>query len=324
MQMPRSPTGPDREGLADAAPGALVAVHVDDRVPCPQGQPQGDQGLERPLKHRRPGDHAEPEDVGWRALGLSRRVGLRPQPAATPARASSAALQARAGARLGRARRDDDVRRAGIGDVLLSWENEAYLVLDQSKDAYEIVVPPRSILAEPPVAVVDSRRGEEGRRRSRRPTSVPLHRRPGDHREAPLPAAPRERRDEAPPPARAVHHRRPRRLGRCAGTHFADGAISTRSLRIIMAATRTPRFRSLARHHAHVLGAARPDSALDRGVRRRCHSLGGQFWHTISSHRASPRIAPSIGASLIAATINVVLRVALAWVLVRYRFWGAA
>jgi sulfate/thiosulfate transport system substrate-binding protein len=43
----------------------------------------------------------------------------------------------------------------GIGDVLLAWENEAYLVLDQSKD-YEIVVPPRSILAEPPVAVVDS------------------------------------------------------------------------------------------------------------------------------------------------------------------------
>jgi sulfate transport system substrate-binding protein len=44
----------------------------------------------------------------------------------------------------------------GIGDVLLSWENEAYLVLDQSKDGYEIVVPPRSILAEPPVAVVDA------------------------------------------------------------------------------------------------------------------------------------------------------------------------
>jgi sulfate/thiosulfate transport system substrate-binding protein len=41
-----------------------------------------------------------------------------------------------------------------IGDVLLAWENEAYLVLDQSKD-YEIVLPPRSILAEPPVAVVD-------------------------------------------------------------------------------------------------------------------------------------------------------------------------
>jgi sulfate transport system substrate-binding protein len=42
----------------------------------------------------------------------------------------------------------------GIGDVLLSWENEAHLALGQSKDL-EIVVPPRSILAEPPVAIVD-------------------------------------------------------------------------------------------------------------------------------------------------------------------------
>jgi sulfate transport system substrate-binding protein len=44
----------------------------------------------------------------------------------------------------------------GIGDVLLSWENEAYLARDQAKDqGLEIVVPPRSILAEPPVAIVD-------------------------------------------------------------------------------------------------------------------------------------------------------------------------
>ncbi len=44
----------------------------------------------------------------------------------------------------------------GQGDVLLSWENEAYLAQDQAKDqGFEIVVPPRSILAEPPVAVVD-------------------------------------------------------------------------------------------------------------------------------------------------------------------------
>jgi len=49
----------------------------------------------------------------------------------------------------------------GIGDVLLSWENEAYLVLDRSKD-FEIVVPPRSILAEPPVAVVDKVATQKG------------------------------------------------------------------------------------------------------------------------------------------------------------------
>ena len=43
----------------------------------------------------------------------------------------------------------------GIGDVLLAWENEAYLALGEAKDKVEIVVPSVSILAEPSVAVVD-------------------------------------------------------------------------------------------------------------------------------------------------------------------------
>jgi sulfate transport system substrate-binding protein len=45
--------------------------------------------------------------------------------------------------------------RNGIGDVLLAWENEAYLALKEfGADKFEIVTPPLSILAEPPVAVV--------------------------------------------------------------------------------------------------------------------------------------------------------------------------
>jgi len=44
----------------------------------------------------------------------------------------------------------------GIGDVLLSWENEAHLVMAEfGADKFQIVTPPSSILAEPPVAVVD-------------------------------------------------------------------------------------------------------------------------------------------------------------------------
>ncbi len=44
----------------------------------------------------------------------------------------------------------------GIGDVLLSWENEAQLILKESgADKYEVVTPPLSIQAEPPVTVVD-------------------------------------------------------------------------------------------------------------------------------------------------------------------------
>lgn len=43
------------------------------------------------------------------------------------------------------------------GDVLLSWENEAFLAVNElGKGKFEIVVPSLSILAEPPVAVVDS------------------------------------------------------------------------------------------------------------------------------------------------------------------------
>ena len=44
----------------------------------------------------------------------------------------------------------------GIGDVLIAWENEALLAKDQLGGDFEIVVPSLSILAEPPVAVVDT------------------------------------------------------------------------------------------------------------------------------------------------------------------------
>ena len=44
----------------------------------------------------------------------------------------------------------------GVGDVLLAWENEAFLAQREfGKDKFEIVAPPLSILAEPPVSVVD-------------------------------------------------------------------------------------------------------------------------------------------------------------------------
>jgi sulfate transport system substrate-binding protein len=44
----------------------------------------------------------------------------------------------------------------GIGDVCISWENEAYLAIDKlGADRFEIVTPSISILAEPPVAMVD-------------------------------------------------------------------------------------------------------------------------------------------------------------------------
>jgi sulfate transport system substrate-binding protein len=53
----------------------------------------------------------------------------------------------------------------GVGDVLLAWENEAFLAQKEfGKDKFEIVAPSLSILAEPPVAVVDSVADRKGTR----------------------------------------------------------------------------------------------------------------------------------------------------------------
>ncbi len=53
----------------------------------------------------------------------------------------------------------------GIGDVLLAWENEAFLAQEElGPDKFEIVVPRQSILAEPPVALVDRNVDRHGTR----------------------------------------------------------------------------------------------------------------------------------------------------------------
>jgi len=53
----------------------------------------------------------------------------------------------------------------GVGDVLLAWENEAFLALREfGKDKFEMVSPSVSILAEPPLAVVDAVAAKRGTR----------------------------------------------------------------------------------------------------------------------------------------------------------------
>lgn len=53
----------------------------------------------------------------------------------------------------------------GIGDVLLAWENEAFMVMGQlGKGRFEIVVPSMSILAEPAVALLDANTDKHGTR----------------------------------------------------------------------------------------------------------------------------------------------------------------
>jgi len=56
--------------------------------------------------------------------------------------------------------------KRGIGDVLLSWENEAFLAIRElGPQAFEIVVPSVSILAQPTVAVVDANADRHGTRK---------------------------------------------------------------------------------------------------------------------------------------------------------------
>ena len=80
----------------------------------------------------------------------------------------------------------------GIGDVLIAWENEAYLIAQLGKGQYEIVCPSVSILAEPPVAVVDKNVAKHGTRdvADGLPAVPVFGRRPEDRGEALLPPPP--------------------------------------------------------------------------------------------------------------------------------------
>ena len=54
----------------------------------------------------------------------------------------------------------------GVGDVLLAWENEAFLALKEfGEDKFQVVVPSLSILAEPPVTLVDKTVDRKGTRK---------------------------------------------------------------------------------------------------------------------------------------------------------------
>jgi sulfate/thiosulfate-binding protein len=55
----------------------------------------------------------------------------------------------------------------GIGDVLIAWENDAFLASEEfGKDQFEIVPPSLSILAEPPVSIVDANVDAKGTRKA--------------------------------------------------------------------------------------------------------------------------------------------------------------
>ena len=101
----------------------------------------------------------------------------------------------------------------GIGDVLIAWENEAFLALKElGADKLELVTPSISILAEPPVSVVDK---VVDKRKTREVATAYLEylvhpRRPGDRRSQLLPPARWSCRHQVCQPVRRgepLHHR---------------------------------------------------------------------------------------------------------------------
>ena len=150
------------EGLADAAAAQQHALHLDHRVPGAQGQPEGHQGLGRPGQAGRAGDHAQPEDLGRRALELSRRLWLgaatstaatRPRPGVRRRR-STATCRCSTPARAARPRPSPSAASATCcspGRTRPIWRSTSSAPTS-SRSSY----PPTAILAEPPVAVVDA------------------------------------------------------------------------------------------------------------------------------------------------------------------------
>ena len=155
------------DGLAERSAAEHLALYLDHRVPGAQGKPQGHQGLGRPGQARRQRHHAKSKNLGRGALELSGGLGLRAeeirlrrQGAGNSSAISTATC--RCSTTGARGSTITFVER-GVGDVLLAWENEAFLAQREfGKDKFEIVAPPRSILAEPPVAVVDTVADQQG------------------------------------------------------------------------------------------------------------------------------------------------------------------
>lgn len=119
-----------------------------------------------------------------------------------------------------------------VGDVLLAWENEAYLASKQlGKGQFEIVYPSQSILAEPPVAVVDKNVDAHGTRPLAEAYLQYLYSPEGQELAAKnyyrprLEAVARAHASEFPPLKLFTVKETFGSLGEAQKTHFADGGI---------------------------------------------------------------------------------------------------
>ena len=285
----------------------------------------------------RRGDHAEPEDLGRRALELPGGLGLRARRSPAATRPRRKRLRRRSCSRTcrcstpARAARRRPSSQRGIGDVLIAWENEALpgAATSSAPDKFEIVVPSLSILAEPPVAVVDKVVDKHGTRKVAEAYLEFLYspegqeivakhyyrpRRAGASR----PSTPRaSRRSSCSPSTRSSAAGRRRRA-----THFADGGMFDQIYKPEQAVTMAA---ALALRSASTQPSVLPGFGLTLGftliylspdradpARRRCSCTTAtlswaEFWHVAHRRRACWRpSAVSFGAAFAAASINAV------------------
>ena len=156
--------GPPRR-LAGAAAEQQRALHLDHRLPRPQGQSEADPRLGRSRPAGRQGHHPQSEDQRRRPLELPRRLGLWPRQDGSEAAARDFVTRLYRNVPVldtGARGSTTTFAERGIGDVLIAWENEAFLAQRElGAGKFEIVTPSLSILAEPPVALLEgnARRG---------------------------------------------------------------------------------------------------------------------------------------------------------------------
>ena len=224
----------------------------------------------------------------------------------------------------------------GQGDVLLSWENEALLAVRKlGADKFAVVVPPVSILAEPPVAVVDKNVDFDGTRAIAEaylrylysPTGQAIIARNGYRPLYPQAVAPEVLKKFAPvrlfrfesvfPDWETVQK-----------THFRDGGIFGPDLSGARLSTMR-RSRRLLPGFPLTLGITLFSLTLVVLIPlstifvKAAQLPGPQFIAILRSPEVAAAFRLTFGASLIAATVNAAFGLLIAWVLTRYQFPGA-
>ncbi len=223
----------------------------------------------------------------------------------------------------------------GLGDVLLSWENEAYLALKEfGADKFEIVNPSSSILAEPPVAVVDKYADLHGNRAVAEAYLNYLYTDAGQEIAAKnfdRPTLPRRAREVQEPVPRnpALHHHRCRRPleGSSAqalrrSRHFRPALQAAKLASDIethvqaTAAQCNSRLRPDVGLYVVVSQPDRPDPALGVGGQGRSEPWA-QFSEAVFDPRTLAAWRLTFGTALIASLINAFFGLIVAWTSVR-------